>query len=101
MAVQKSERMDYCHYSCMEEEDRPELRASLASFGQTDCEDAWRMLWKDNCQVWGQTDRRDGGTQCAGARRWLREGKVGGGKIMSASKENCCSAERIIGTSPK
>lgn len=51
--IRNSERIDYCHCSCMEEEDRPYLRGLLASFRQTDCADAWRMLWKDGYhQVW-------------------------------------------------
>lgn len=71
--VQNSEGIDSCHCSCMEEKDRPYLRGLLAPFRQTDCEDAWKMLQEDSCQVRGQPDRQDGGTQCPGARSWLRE----------------------------
>lgn len=77
-------------------------------WSQTACEDGWRMLWKENWQVWQRwwyrrMERQNGGTQCAGARRWTREWKLEwnskqGGKTMSVNKENCCPDERIIDT---
>lgn len=101
--MQNSERIDYCRCSCMEE-DRLYLRGLLASFRPAGCEDAWRMLWKGGCQVWGQPAGRDGAAQRAGARglpkeRWEEAKKRS--KTMGVSTESFCPVERIIDTSPE
>lgn len=71
--IQNSKWIDYGHCSCMEEGDTLYLRGLLASFRQADGDDAWKMLQKQDSQVWGQPYRWDGGTQRASARRWPRE----------------------------